>query len=300
MTKPASNQVEVTNSTGSIEAPEQQPASSDATLNEKVGHQGSDTLRIENGHPMDKKSCEVWTGMQWEILPVSAIHPHHKTVTVRCPECHGPVLLMKASSRGRAHFEHRPAHNGCLLAHRYTGTPAKNPNPVSNPTNSMNLAFTDYITDQGAVDIIGGDVTETEKLVQLLARVGQGAFRQRLIRRWTNCSVTDCGPETALVASHIVSWRACETNEERLDCNNGLLLSPNLDKLFDRKLISFSDSGTLLVSPDLCPKDAVGLGLHMDMKLRYVTKEIAKYLARHRNGTKWEKPSDFFRNALAA
>ncbi len=242
--------------------------------------------------PDDKKSCAVWTGTQWEIWPVSAIHPHRKTVIARCHECHGPVLLMNASKDGRndAHFEHHPAHTGCSLAHRnFTGTKTQHPLAVSDPTKSERLAFTDYISDQAAEDIIGS-VKETEKEGLLLARVGQGAFRKKLISRWGNCSVMGCGPETALVASHIVSWRACETNEERLDVNNGLLLSPNLDKLFDRRLISFSNNGALLVSPDLVPSDAVALGICAGMQPRLVPHGIVKYLARHRDGTEWCEP----------
>ena len=240
-------------------------------------------------HPDNKKSCEAWTGKQWEIWPVSSIHPHREVVIARCHECHGPVLLMDASKDGRndAHFEHHPAHTGCSLAHKnFTGKKTEHPQAVKDPARSDRLAFTDYISDQAAEDIIG-PVKDTEKERLLLARVGQGAFRRKLITRWQKCSVMSCGPETALVASHIVSWRACVTNEERLDVNNGLLLSPNLDKLFDRRLISFSDHGALLVSQDLDPSDAVALGISAGMQLRHVPSGILKYLTRHRDGTEW-------------
>lgn len=248
--------------------------------------------RITVDRPDDKKSCEVWTGTQWEIWPVSAVYPHGKTAVSRCYECHGPVILMNASKDGRneAHFEHRPAHTGCPLAHRgFTGTKTEHPKAVNDPARSDRLAFTDYISDQAAEDIIG-PVKDTEKERLLLARVGQGAFRKKLIARWEKCSVMGCGPETALVASHIVPWRACETNEERLDVNNGLLLSPNLDKLFDRSLIAFSDNGALLVSPNLRPGDAIALGICAGMQLRVVPRGIVKYLARHRGVTQWCEP----------
>jgi hypothetical protein len=51
-----------------------------------------------------------------------------------------------------------------------------------------------------------------------------------------------------LIASHIKPWRV-STNAERLDGENGLLLSPNIDFLFDRGFISFADDGALLISP---------------------------------------------------
>lgn len=248
-------------------------------------------LRQTVGRPKDKKSCEVWTGKQWEIWPVSAVHPHRKIALVRCYECHGPVVLMNASENGRneAHFEHRPAHSGCSLVYKhYSGTSSAHPQAVRAPPQSNQFAFTDYISEQAAEEIIGS-VTITEKERLLLARVGQGSFRKKLLDRWENCSVLGCGPETALVASHIVSWRTCKTNEERLDPNNGLLLSPNLDKLFDRRMISFSDKGSLLVSPELHPNDTIALGVRPGMRLRYVPRGIVKYLTRHREGTEWSE-----------
>ncbi|WP_439840223.1 HNH endonuclease [Aeromonas veronii] len=41
-------------------------------------------------------------------------------------------------------------------------------------------------------------------------------------------------------------WSKCANNAERLDGNNGLLLSPHIDKLFDRGWITFTDAGALL------------------------------------------------------
>src|SRR4051794_10568896 len=51
-----------------------------------------------------------------------------------------------------------------------------------------------------------------------------------------------------LVASHCKPWRD-SSNEERLDGENGLLLTPSIDHLFDRGFIGFEDNGDLLVSP---------------------------------------------------
>ncbi len=238
----------------------------------------------------DKKRCEIWTGKQWEVWSVSAAHAHRKETAIRCPECHGPVVLMKGSHNGRneAHFEHRPSHSGCSLVYKgFSGTRSRHPHAVETPRSSNQFAFTDYMPDDAAEEIIGPHVNGTEKERLMLARVGQGQFRKQLLSRWGTCSVLGCGPDTALVASHIVPWRSCLNNRERLDVNNGLLLSPNLDKLFDRGLISFADDGALLVSGDLNRDDAVALGLLPDMRLRTVRPGILKYLARHREGTNW-------------
>jgi hypothetical protein len=51
-----------------------------------------------------------------------------------------------------------------------------------------------------------------------------------------------------LRASHCKPWRDSD-DSERLDGENGLLLTPSIDHLFDRGFISFENNGRLLVSP---------------------------------------------------
>ncbi|MDC0682621.1 HNH endonuclease signature motif containing protein [Sorangium atrum] len=41
-----------------------------------------------------------------------------------------------------------------------------------------------------------------------------------------------------LRASHIKPWADCETDAERLDVYNGILLAPHLDAAFDRGFIT--------------------------------------------------------------
>src|SRR3546814_3413344 len=49
----------------------------------------------------------------------------------------------------------------------------------------------------------------------------------------------------SLRASHIKPWSKCASGDERVDGNNGLLLSPTADHLFDRGWITFEDDGAL-------------------------------------------------------
>lgn len=93
------------------------------------------------------------------------------------------------------------------------------------------------------------ELTETEKQQLTRARIGQGVFRQRVARIESQCRLTGVGNLAFLVASHIKPWRD-STNEERLSGDNGLLLSPHVDKLFDRGWISFTDEGALLIAPE--------------------------------------------------
>lgn len=92
-------------------------------------------------------------------------------------------------------------------------------------------------------------LAQTEKEQVILARRGQGLFRQNVQRLERACRVTKVDRPEHLRASHCKPWRDCGTNEERLDGENGLLLTPSIDHLFDRGFISFENDGVLLISP---------------------------------------------------
>jgi hypothetical protein len=91
-------------------------------------------------------------------------------------------------------------------------------------------------------------VTERRQLVR--ARVGQGLFKAEVARLEPRCRLTGLEEKRHLVASHMKPW-SLSTNIERLDGCNGLMLSPHVDHLFDRGLISFKNSGSVLVSKKL-------------------------------------------------
>lgn len=90
-------------------------------------------------------------------------------------------------------------------------------------------------------------IANTQKRQLILARVGQGEFRINVQRIESKCRVTGLTDRDFLIAGHIKPWKD-SSNRERLDGHNGFLLSPHVDKLFDRGWISFSDQGRLLVS----------------------------------------------------
>jgi len=133
--------------------------------------------------------------------------------------------------------------------------------------------------DDSSIDL--GRVTETERRALIKARKGQGIFRSEVIALWGSCAVTGCSLERVLVASHVVPWMLA-TNAERLDPFNGLLLTPNVDKLVDRLLISFSDDGSVLLSKDLGADARTVLGVSEQSKLRFVRLAMVPYLQRHR------------------
>ena len=91
-------------------------------------------------------------------------------------------------------------------------------------------------------------VPETERQAIIIARSGQGLFKKRVAEIESRCRITGVENPVHLIASHCKPWRD-STNEERLDGENGLLLTPSIDHLFDRGFIGFEDNGTLIVSP---------------------------------------------------
>jgi predicted restriction endonuclease len=80
-------------------------------------------------------------------------------------------------------------------------------------------------------------------------------FRHNVASLEHRCRVTGVTYPPHLFASHIKPWRE-STNEERLSGENGLLLTPSIDHLFDRGFISFEDSGELVIS-EVAHKESV-------------------------------------------
>lgn len=104
------------------------------------------------------------------------------------------------------------------------------------------------------------NLPETDRQAIVLARRGQGLFKKRVMRIEHACRITGVNREEHLRASHCKPWRDA-TNEERLDGENGLLLTPSIDHLFDRGFIAFEDSGQVIVSPVAHRHSLVQMGI---------------------------------------
>ncbi|RVT93476.1 HNH endonuclease [Sphingomonas crocodyli] len=125
------------------------------------------------------------------------------------------------------------------------------------------------------------DIGPTQKEQLILSRRGQGIFRSNVRLNETACRLTGVSDPQFLIASHIKPWRHC-SDLEKLDGCNGLLLSPHVDKLFDRGLISFMDDGTVLKSIRL-PSDVwAAWGFDAIVNVGGFSAEQAAYLAYHR------------------
>jgi hypothetical protein len=124
--------------------------------------------------------------------------------------------------------------------------------------------------------------TEAERLV--VQRVGQDIFRSGLIDYWQGrCPLTGITDTALLRASHIKPWAKCDTDAERLDVHNGLLLSALWDAAFDKGLVTFEDDGSPRFSPALSAEALQALHWSAPIPLT----------AQHRAQLAWHRQNEF-------
>lgn len=124
---------------------------------------------------------------------------------------------------------------------------------------------------------------DTDRQAIVLARRGQGLFKQRVMRLERACRITGVTVEEHLRASHCKPWRI-SSNEERLDGENGLLLTPTMDHLFDRGFIGFEANGDLIVAPVADADSLVKMGIAVGTRKNVGSFSVGQrqFLAFHR------------------
>ncbi len=127
-------------------------------------------------------------------------------------------------------------------------------------------------------------LSATQRRALILARCGQGLFRQRVATYESSCRVTRVDNPAHLIASHIKPWRESD-DDERLEASNGLMLTPSIDHLFDRGFISFSDEGDILFAPiaDRLSLKRMGLDPDVERRVGKFTSDQKHFLSYHRN-----------------
>ena len=132
--------------------------------------------------------------------------------------------------------------------------------------------------------LMSDDISETEKETLVKARRGQGKFRKLLLGREPRCRITGVDKPEHLIASHIIPWRSA-SNEQRLDPENGFMLTPTIDHLFDKGFISFDNDGTILLA-DVANRDAMNkmgvIGGNAPENIGELGSEKKSYLDWHR------------------
>jgi putative restriction endonuclease len=139
--------------------------------------------------------------------------------------------------------------------------------------------------EEHELNLVQGDAAlpDTQRQAIVLARRGQGLFKKRVMNLESACRITGVNREEHLRASHCKPWRDA-TNEERLDGENGLLLTPTIDHLFDRGFIAFEDDGQVIVSPVAHREslDRMGIESGRPMKTGTFSTGQRRFLAYHR------------------
>ena len=138
--------------------------------------------------------------------------------------------------------------------------------------------------------LIDKTLDKTEAKIVVKSRVGQGLFKSKLFEIADRCAVCGLKTKELLIASHIKPWSE-SNNKERLDVNNGFLMCPTHDALFDKGYITFTDDGNILVSSAI-PKTEYEL-LNIDEKIKInVRREQIKYI-------KWHRENIFKKNLIS-
>ncbi len=135
-------------------------------------------------------------------------------------------------------------------------------------------------TDKSEVII---PVYETNRQKEIrCARNGQGKYRDALLEECPFCPITMINDERLLIASHIKPW-AASNDKEKIDPQNGFMLSPLYDKLFDKGFITFTNDRCVHISKWISPKNIERIGLKDKMFIQQLplTKERCNYLDFH-------------------
>jgi predicted restriction endonuclease len=114
-------------------------------------------------------------------------------------------------------------------------------------------------------------------------RIGQDIFRAALVEFWNgSCPLSGISSPDLLRASHMMPWSHCETDAQRLDVHNGLLLSALWDAAFDSGLVTFDADGQAIASVYLenSAREALAFKKLPRLVLR---NEHLPYLAYHRD-----------------
>ena len=110
--------------------------------------------------------------------------------------------------------------------------------------------------------------------------MNQSVFRDRLLKKYHKCCLCEVENQALLKASHIKPWVVSDA-DEKLDVENGFLLCPNHDALFDGGFISFNDNGNIMISDRLTQTDCIFTNVVPTKKIK-LSERNRKYLEYHR------------------
>ena len=121
------------------------------------------------------------------------------------------------------------------------------------------------------------------KQTLMQARVGQGKYRDKLLKECAFCPFTMINDKRLLIASHIKPW-VNSNNNEKIDLKNGFIFTPTFDKLFDKGFITFNEDKTIKISPWISPENQKRLNIYNGKFLPNlpIDRKREEYLKYHR------------------
>lgn len=193
----------------------------------------------------------VWQELKNDFIPKA----HFASIKSFLPPKYSPLNLKTGAGNQKAYLSSISEELFDFIASRTNFNYSQSFAP---PSENYQSQIEDKI-----LKMIEGDqsVTTSERKQIIKSRIGQGKFRKNVIGIEPICRITGLKNHSLLIASHIKPWRHCTNTYERLDKHNGLMLSPNADILFDKGLITFQDTGSLLISEKLGQAEIKKLGI---------------------------------------
>lgn len=132
------------------------------------------------------------------------------------------------------------------------------------------------------------NVNEKDSFIESTINVRNGAiqriFRDNLIIEFNQkCALCDINKKNLLISSHILPYSKCKNKSDMVNHFNGLLLCPNHDALFDKRLISFDRNGKIIISKFI-PKELykdLNINSNMRLETKFLTEKRLSFLEKH-------------------
>lgn len=219
-----------------------------------------------------------WMGQNTQ-LSTSSVYKYKRAVNTISDDMM-EVNIIHKSLFDMNRFELDIAINSIFLNPQFIAKNEKGNRMYSNSIKQYRYFLSDAIYE---VDLAKESLS-TEKVILAKLRIGQGTYRSGLIAKYNGeCVVTGINNPKLLIASHIKPWSVCGDNE-KIDIENGLLLSANMDKLFDCGLITFNNTGKLSISSFIGRKNEEKLHLSNDICVDLkASSQLLNYLEYHRD-----------------
>lgn len=229
------------------------------------------------------KSGDSWAGEGW-LVPVyfaaapKALRPtaHIESIAPLLPSKYSPL---KQDGKGNevylAGISDALGHLLLALLETELQTTFSNVSVIQDAGNSA-----EQLEDIRRIEV-STSLPETQRIQLAKARIGQGLFRTLVMLESPRCRVTGVEDSRLLIASHIKPWRD-STNQERLSRDNGMMLSPHVDALFDKHLLTFEDDGRIHIHRSI-PCDVLARwAIEPAKRVEKFRPEQGKFLAHHR------------------